>query len=137
MSKETVHLQIPFQVLMDAIASLGLEEKRQLWQLLNAEITPSEGDNCSRNYTSQNNTNVSHTKSEEILTFEEMVSRYPDRWLLIGKPEVDENQNIIRGQVLAYSSDEQEIYNSLSLFDVKSKAIEYTGTIPEDLAVLM
>lgn len=35
MSKETVQLQIPFQVLVDAIASLGLEEKRQLWQLLN------------------------------------------------------------------------------------------------------
>ncbi len=137
MFKETVQLQIPFQVLMDAIASLGLEEKRQLWQLLNAEITKAEANHSSPNVTSRNNTNVSHTKSEEILTFEEMVSRYPDRWLLIGKPEVDENQNIIRGQVLAYSTDEQEIYNSLSLFDVKSKAIEYTGIIPNDLAVLM
>lgn len=137
MSKETVHLQIPFQVLVDAIASLGLEEKRQLWQLLNAEITQAEATLSSPNTTSQNSTSIFHTKSEEILTFEEMVSRYPDRWLLIGKPEMDENKNIMRGQVLAYSSDEHEIYNSLSLFDVKSKAIEYTGIIPNNLAVLM
>jgi hypothetical protein len=42
MLEETVQLPIPFQVLADAIASLGIEEKRQLWQLLNEEITQAE-----------------------------------------------------------------------------------------------
>jgi hypothetical protein len=38
MPPETVQLQIPFQVLVGAIASLKLEEKCWIWQLLNAEI---------------------------------------------------------------------------------------------------
>jgi hypothetical protein len=38
MTQKTVNLQIPFELLVDAIASLGLEEKRKLWQLLHEEI---------------------------------------------------------------------------------------------------
>jgi histidine ammonia-lyase len=42
MTIETVRLQIPFESLVDAISSLGLEEKRRLWQLLDEEITQVE-----------------------------------------------------------------------------------------------
>ena len=42
MTQETVRLQIPFQSLLEAIASLGLEEKRRLWQLLDREINQAE-----------------------------------------------------------------------------------------------
>ena len=38
MTQETVTLQIPFESLVNAIASLGLEEKHRLWQLLDEEI---------------------------------------------------------------------------------------------------
>jgi hypothetical protein len=44
MIQETVQLQIPFEALVDAISSLGLEEKRRLWQLLDEEITQAEED---------------------------------------------------------------------------------------------
>ncbi|HEY9798339.1 MAG TPA: hypothetical protein V6D30_22090, partial [Leptolyngbyaceae cyanobacterium] len=44
MTIETVRLQIPFESLVDAISSLGLEEKRRLWQLLDEEITQAEED---------------------------------------------------------------------------------------------
>lgn len=39
-----IRLQIPFASLVDAIASLELEEKQQLWQLLNEEIIQAEED---------------------------------------------------------------------------------------------
>lgn len=129
MTQETVKLQIPFESLVDAIASLGLEEKHKLRQMLDEEIAKAER--------GQDGKNISYETSGEILTIEEMKSRYSNQWLLVGEPEVDENQNLIRGQVLAYSPDEYEIYNALSSVDVKSTAIEYTGSIPEDLAVLM
>lgn len=47
MTQTTVKLQITFECLVEAIASLGQEEKRQLWQLLDREIqqTESDGDN--------------------------------------------------------------------------------------------
>lgn len=44
MTQETVKLQIPFESLVNAIASLGLEEKRRLWQLLDEEIAQAEED---------------------------------------------------------------------------------------------
>jgi hypothetical protein len=44
MTQETVQLQIPFEALVDAISSLGLEEKRRLWQLLDEEIAQAEED---------------------------------------------------------------------------------------------
>lgn len=42
MTQETVKLQIPFESLLNAIASLGLEEKRKLWQILDEQIAASE-----------------------------------------------------------------------------------------------
>lgn len=42
MTQTTVKLQITFESLVEAIASLGPEEKRQLWQLLDREIQQTE-----------------------------------------------------------------------------------------------
>jgi len=44
MTQQTVRLQIPFESLVNAVASLGLEEKRRLWQLLDEEIAQAEED---------------------------------------------------------------------------------------------
>ena len=44
MTQTTVGLQIPFQSLVDAIASLGVEEKRRLWEILESEIGQIEED---------------------------------------------------------------------------------------------
>lgn len=38
MSQKPVQLQIPFESLVNAIASLGLEEKRKLWEMLDEQI---------------------------------------------------------------------------------------------------
>lgn len=38
MTQTTVGLQIRFQSLVDAIASLGVDEKRRLWEILESEI---------------------------------------------------------------------------------------------------
>jgi hypothetical protein len=42
MTKETVQLQIPFESLVNAIASLGLEEKRKLWEMLDEQIAEAD-----------------------------------------------------------------------------------------------
>ncbi|MGL5062691.1 MAG: hypothetical protein ACRC62_22165 [Microcoleus sp.] len=76
MFPETVQLQIPFQVLVDAIASLKIEEKRQLWQLLNAEIDRAEI-NPSSQVQIQNNNGLDYQPTGEILTLEEIRDRYP------------------------------------------------------------
>lgn len=64
----------------------------------------------------------------EILSLEQIYQQYPDQWVLIVEPELDENLNVIRGYVLAHSPDEDGIYSQLSSRKGKPVAIEYTGS---------
>ncbi|MEG3834160.1 hypothetical protein QUA46_09005 [Microcoleus sp. MON2_D6] len=136
MLPETVQLQIPFQVLVDAIASLKLEEKRRLWQLLNEEITQAETDLPSQ-VLIQNNNGSDYKPTGEILTAAEIRDRYPREWVLIADTESDDLWNVIRGEVLAHSPQREEIDRALTKFkDVRSISIEYTGPIPDEYSVL-
>jgi len=136
MLPETVQLQIPFQVLVDAIASLQIEEKRRLWQLLNEEITRSETNQQSQAQI-QNNNGSDYKPIGEILTAAEIRDRYPREWVLIADTESDDLWNVIRGEVLAHSPQREEIDRALTKFkDVRSISIEYTGPIPDEYSVL-
>lgn len=42
MTQEIINLKISFELLVNAIASLGLEEKRKLWQILDEQIAEAE-----------------------------------------------------------------------------------------------
>jgi len=44
MADNTVKVNISFQSLLDAVASLGMTEKHQLWELLEAELFPDDED---------------------------------------------------------------------------------------------
>ncbi len=73
----------------------------------------------------------------EILTWEQMSQKFPGEWLLIVHAELDEYLGIIRGEVLAHSPNQGDIYNSLHLRQGRSASIEYIGEIPADLAFIL
>jgi hypothetical protein len=73
----------------------------------------------------------------EILSLEEIKDRYSGEWLLISYTELDDQMNVVSGQVLAHSTDRDEIYRQLLSTKGKSVAVEYAGAIPEDLAVVL
>lgn len=74
----------------------------------------------------------------EILTTNEIRKRYPNEWVLIADTESDENFNVIKGELLAHSHNREEIDQALLIYsDVKSLAIEYTGPISQDYAVIL
>jgi hypothetical protein len=75
------------------------------------------------------------TEIDPIMSLEEIFSLYPDEWVLIVNPELDEEFSVIRGEVLAHATERDEIYSKLSLRNGKSVAIEYTGSIPDNIAV--
>lgn len=74
---------------------------------------------------------------EETWSIEEIKSRYAGEWLLISYTELDDQMNVVRGQVLAHSPDRDEIYRRLLSIGNKTVAVEYAGAIPEDLAVIL
>jgi hypothetical protein len=73
----------------------------------------------------------------ELMTFEEMQHRYDGEWLLIAYTEVDENLQVIKGEVLAHSLNQEEIYQVLERVDDQPLAIEYMGQIPKDLGFIL
>lgn len=74
---------------------------------------------------------------DKILTLEEIIHLYPSEWVLIAYTELDENLNVIRGEVLAHSPERDLLYNNALSRKGKSVAIEYTGPIPENLAAML
>ena len=62
---------------------------------------------------------------------------FKDEWVLIEIEKVDENFNVVEGEVLAHSKDKDEVYRKLLEMRPKEFSIEYTGVIPEDLAIVM
>ncbi len=76
-------------------------------------------------------------KSSNILSIEEIHQKYPNQWVLIVNMDLDENLHITRGEVIAHSEDRDEIYGQLPLRNGKPATIEYTGSIPDDIAVLI
>ena len=49
---------------------------------------------------------------------------------------MDERFNVVEGKVLAHSKDKDEVYQKLLKIRPKEFSIEYTGVVPEDLAIV-
>ncbi len=73
----------------------------------------------------------------KLMTFEEMKQHYQGEWLLIAYQNLDEQMQVIDGEVLAHSPDHSEIYEVLSSIPEQPLAIEYVGKIPEDVAFIL
>lgn len=72
-------------------------------------------------------------KKESIEVIKE---KYKDEWVLISDYELDEALNPLCGVVVAHSKNRDEIYKEQ--MDYKGNlCIEYTGEIPDDLAVML
>jgi hypothetical protein len=71
------------------------------------------------------------------MKWEDIKKIYKDEWVLIKVDKVDDNFNLLEGEVLASSRDENEVYKKLLEMKPREFMIEYTGVIPEDLAVVL
>lgn len=77
------------------------------------------------------------TQMAEVLSFEEMKKRYYGEWLLIAYTEMDEEMNVLKGEVLAHSPDRDQVYRAIASREGKAVAIEYVGDLPEEYAVML
>jgi hypothetical protein len=73
----------------------------------------------------------------EIMTFEEIKKNYNGQWVLIAYSETDEDLQVVKGKVIAHSTDKENIYQALELAGEQPLAIEYMGQVPEDLAFIL
>ena len=70
------------------------------------------------------------------MKWEEIRAQYAGQWLLIEYQELDEQLNVIAGEVVAHSPDKEEIYKRLLETKGKNIAIEYAGELSQDVAAI-
>jgi hypothetical protein len=74
---------------------------------------------------------------DEVLTVEEIETRFAPEWVLIGEPQTDENLSLRAGRVLFHSPDRDEVYRKARELRPGRFAVRYLGTWPEDMALVL
>jgi len=74
---------------------------------------------------------------EELMTFDEMQRRFKSEWVLVSDPEVDEHFHVVRGKVVFHSKDRDEVCRKIVDLRLQSSATLYTGTLPENTAIVL
>ncbi len=73
------------------------------------------------------------------MKMEEIRKCYQGEWVLIEYTKLDDDLNVVDGEVIAHSPNREEIYQAQMRLQGKSLAVEYLGEIPEqeDLVVIL
>lgn len=78
---------------------------------------------------------TSESAAAETLTLAQIEDHYPDEWVLIENPELDDDLEIIRGRVIAHSADRAAVSRYDKHHRPKSAAYFWTGQLPEIMAL--
>ena len=74
---------------------------------------------------------------DNILTIAEIEEQFQSEWILVEGPETNEALEVQSGKVVCHSKDRDEVYRRAVTLRPKRFAVLYTGTIPEDSAVVL
>jgi hypothetical protein len=73
----------------------------------------------------------------EVLSFSEIQETINSEWVLIDDPQLTEDLKIKRGKVLYHSKDRDEVYRKARELKPKHSAVIYTGTLPDNVVVVL
>ncbi len=74
---------------------------------------------------------------DEVLTIDEIKARYAPDWVLIGEPETDEMLELQGGKVLFHGPDRDEVCRKAIEYPPGRYALQFLGTIPDDLVLVL
>lgn len=74
---------------------------------------------------------------EDAMTVAEIESKFKSEWILVEDPEMNESREVQRGKVRYHSKDRDEVYRKAVELRPKRFAMLYTGTMPEDTAIVL
>ena len=73
----------------------------------------------------------------EVLTIDQIKSRFDAEWILVEDPELTEKLEVRGGKVLYHSVDRDEVYRKAIELRPKHSAYLYTGQMPENTAIML
>jgi hypothetical protein len=74
---------------------------------------------------------------DEVLTIEQIQSRYAPDWVLIAEPETDELQCLKAGRVIFHSPDRDAVYQKAMEMPPGHYAFRFLGELPEDMVLVL
>jgi len=77
------------------------------------------------------------TATREVLTIEEIRTRFDSAWVLVEDPEVNEHKEVLGGKVVCHSKNRDEVYRKAVKLRLKHSAFLYTGRVPEDAVIVL
>jgi hypothetical protein len=72
-----------------------------------------------------------------MLSGADIRARYDAEWVLIEDPQTDQSLQIQGGRVLYHSRDRDEVYRQAVKLRPSRFAILFTGTMPQDTAIVL
>ncbi len=73
----------------------------------------------------------------EILSMTEIAAQFVAEWVLVEDPQTNDVLEVQSGKVLAHGKDRDEIYRDAVRLRPKRFAMLYTGTLPQDTAIVL
>jgi len=74
---------------------------------------------------------------DKIMTIAEIESTFDSEWVLVEDPQTNQALEVESGKVRYHSKDRDEIYRRAVELRPKRFAMLYTGTIPENTAIVL
>ena len=71
------------------------------------------------------------------LSVVEIRDKFAGEWVLIEDPETNAAHQILSGRVVCHSKDRDEIYRQAINLHSPRFAVLFTGTIPQDMAIVL
>ena len=76
-------------------------------------------------------------RMNDVMAMADIHARFRSEWVLLEDPETDDALEVQGGKVLWHSSDRDEVYRKAQELAPTHSAIVYTGTVPDDVAVIL
>lgn len=73
----------------------------------------------------------------EVMPLAEIQARFKSEWVLLEDPETAASLEVKGGKVLWHSKDRDEVYRKARELRPRHSAIIYTGTLPEEMVVVL
>jgi hypothetical protein len=74
---------------------------------------------------------------EKLMTVAQIEKKYKSEWVLLSDPELDKNNQIVRGKVVYHSKDRDKVYQKAGELKPKFFATLYTGKLRKDMAIIL
>jgi hypothetical protein len=71
----------------------------------------------------------------EIMTLAEIEKQFDGEWVLVEDPEIDQDNEVVRGKVLFHSKNRDEVDQVAMRLRPKRSAFLYTGPAPDNIFI--